>query len=549
MSVKVPGQVQYIHFNASSISLIRSPHVCADEILCKATDANVEALQNIVSAHFRAGCLDRVPMNEGSYARVFLFTLQDDRKVVAKVLLPVRETVKTEGEVAAMELVRGITFVPHQHSPQKLPFLARTRIPVPEVYLYCSTPHNPVGAEWILMEYLPGRRLGDYYDNITPEQMLRVGTDLAHIMSSLFKITASQCGSLSSMQSSRSFTCLDSSTFRYRSLRDPTQDSGDLLRLPASSRIPVSVDEPHCVGPINDLAFLNYPRQIIPAQFCGPFDSEREFMKAFAFLGQPPTRKALVPRYLHPFEITLQIYDIVIALYRQSESSKLRPSSETFHFAHGDFSGCNVLIDPETGAVTGVIDWEMAGFRPAWLAAVAAAWFDDDYERFLMSDHQDERGNYAEETPADAVARAQFRLTLAALDHDLFHHYFQGPELRALFYACCNESAGNTEVYLQKYMENEWHTGRRGPFPVDLWAWIRERCNLDRLFVSPIFSPRDGANAYCQRVACCAGQPSSLHTVPTGPRPLASPVFISPNCPLLICCGLRAETMTSVYNR
>ena len=40
--------------------------------------------------------------------------------------------------------------------------LARTRIPVPEVYLYCSTPHNSVGAEWFLMEYMPGCHLGAY---------------------------------------------------------------------------------------------------------------------------------------------------------------------------------------------------------------------------------------------------------------------------------------------------------------------------------------------------------------------------------------------------
>jgi hypothetical protein len=46
-------------------------------------------------------------MDGGSYARVSLFTLEDDQKVVGRVVLPVRETVKTEAEVAAMELVRG----------------------------------------------------------------------------------------------------------------------------------------------------------------------------------------------------------------------------------------------------------------------------------------------------------------------------------------------------------------------------------------------------------------------------------------------------------
>jgi hypothetical protein len=46
-------------------------------------------------------------MNNGAYARVFLFALEDGQKIVGRLVLPVRETVKTEAEVGAMELVRG----------------------------------------------------------------------------------------------------------------------------------------------------------------------------------------------------------------------------------------------------------------------------------------------------------------------------------------------------------------------------------------------------------------------------------------------------------
>src|SRR5882762_1231291 len=55
-------------------------------------------------------------------------------------------------------------------------------------------------------------------------------------------------------------------------------------------------------------------------------------------------------------------------------------SVKLFHLAHGtrDFNDYNILIDPNRGAVTGIIDWEMAGFRSAWLAAVGGGWFDDD---------------------------------------------------------------------------------------------------------------------------------------------------------------------------
>ena len=97
-----------------------------------------------------------------------------------------------------------------------------------------------------------------------------------------------------------------------------------------------------------------------------------------------------------------------------------------------------------------------------------------------MTDDQDERGNYQEETPKDARVRAHFRLKLAALDEKLFRHHLQGIELRALFYACCNEYAGNAEIWLGKYNDLEWPTGRRGAFPFDYIAWLRENLALQR---------------------------------------------------------------------
>ena len=46
---------------------------------------------------------------------------------------------------------------------------------------------------------MQGRLLGDCFDYLAYLQKIRVGMDLALVMSSLFKIKASQCGSLSRM--------------------------------------------------------------------------------------------------------------------------------------------------------------------------------------------------------------------------------------------------------------------------------------------------------------------------------------------------------------
>ena len=125
------------------------------------------------------------------------------------IILPVRETIKTEAEVASTVYVRGSVshFFYYDTHLESFFHLACTHIPVPQVYLYCSTPKNPVGTEWILMEYMQERPLADCFDDLTYLQKIRVGTDLAPVMSSLFKMKASQCGSLTRMRRS-SIGCL-----------------------------------------------------------------------------------------------------------------------------------------------------------------------------------------------------------------------------------------------------------------------------------------------------------------------------------------------------
>jgi len=58
---------------------------------------------------------------------------------------------------------------------------------------------------------------------------------------------------------------------------------------------------------------------------------------------------------------------------------------------------------------------------------------------------------------------------------ELFRHYWLGPELRALFYACSYTYAGNAENWLRKYEEQEWNVEQRGAFPFDSRAWLWEK--------------------------------------------------------------------------
>ena len=481
-------------FCSSAMSM--SPQRSADESLWQAINADIGALQQIVSSHFRTDCQRYTRMNDGAYARAFLFSLVTGTQVIGRVILPVRESIKTEAEVTIMELVRGNQIVHGDPLVISLRFnkcpmyIARGGVPVPLVYLYCSTPNNPVGAEWIIMEYMPGKLFGDCIESLTDQQKRRTGTDLAGIMFALFQITAPQCGSLIRLPRSGLHDYQDDQSLRHRALRYPTHSRG--ITLGSNLHCVPATLEPLSIGPVNDIAFLDYPRQL-PPHVCGPFNTEREWMDAFAFLGKPPTRQVGKLEYW-AFEKTLEVYDVITRFCRPTTHSTPH-EQETFHLAHGDFSSYNILIDPATGAITGIIDWEMAGFRPAWLASVGGGWFNDDSERFLMTDDQSGRGNHADESPADAITRSQFRLRLAELDEDLFRHHLQGIELRALFYACCNEYPMNTEVWLKKYIELEWSVRRRGPFPFDYWGWVNQRIDLWKKYVVSD-STRWGNNKY-----------------------------------------------------
>lgn len=92
-----------------------------------------------------------------------------------------------------------------------------------------------------------------------------------------------------------------------------------------------------------------------------------------------------------------QVHEAVRPTYLLS-----KPDNATFHFAHGDLSVANIPFDPTAGVITGAVDWGVAGFRPAWAAAVCASWFDNGYRRFVIEDYQGNPDGYGDETKDDA---------------------------------------------------------------------------------------------------------------------------------------------------
>lgn len=74
-----------------------------------------------------------------------------------------------------------------------------------------------------------------------------------------------------------------------------------------------------------------------------------------------------------PFSTVSEFHDFLVAPIKQCPRpewvSKYRArlsDSHAVRFAHADFSWENILLDSDTGTVHGILDWEMAGFWPAW---------------------------------------------------------------------------------------------------------------------------------------------------------------------------------------
>ncbi|CVL11788.1 uncharacterized protein FPRN_14836 [Fusarium proliferatum] len=76
---------------------------------------------------------------------------------------------------------------------------------------------------------------------------------------------------------------------------------------------------------------------------CGPFASIAEFNDFLV----TPIKNCPRPEW--------------VAQYRNQ-----LPDNSSIVFAHADISWEYILLEPETGTVTGIIDWEMAGFWPEW---------------------------------------------------------------------------------------------------------------------------------------------------------------------------------------
>ncbi|TPX07431.1 uncharacterized protein E0L32_002099 [Thyridium curvatum] len=111
-----------------------------------------------------------------------LYSIGDARhpdKYLFRVTMPVMPWYKTEAEVATMHFVR-----------------LHTRIPVPRVVIFDSSPDNAVGFEWLVMEKMPGTPYEKIEQRMDAVQKCRLAEQLADWLDELGQLEFKGIGSI-----------------------------------------------------------------------------------------------------------------------------------------------------------------------------------------------------------------------------------------------------------------------------------------------------------------------------------------------------------------
>ncbi|KAH7410486.1 kinase-like domain-containing protein [Phaeosphaeria sp. MPI-PUGE-AT-0046c] len=116
---------------------------------------------------------------EGGFNRVFEITMEDGTSILARLPYPSTRPrrLAVASEVATMDFVRA-------HG-----------IPTPQILGYAMH-DNPVGSEYILMEKLPGKPIGDAWVDLSEQQRLQVLYDVVQLEAKLFDIKLPASGSI-----------------------------------------------------------------------------------------------------------------------------------------------------------------------------------------------------------------------------------------------------------------------------------------------------------------------------------------------------------------
>ena len=284
--------------------------------------------------------------SEGAFNKLYAVAVSDNDgnlgspQYIFRATSPVEPFYKTASEVATLSYMR-------EH----------TSVPVPRVIAYNSTAENELGCEWILMERVPGVALTNVWSDIDLETKSRET-----------KVIAEFARQLRGTQ--QHFAAIGNLYFRE-----------DIDTSNPAVRVVPTEDEKYVLGPVVTPYMFAGGRKLRVSRNLGPYSNDAEYISALAAT-EIEDIKLLQSADAHSYadfdedlaEDAEEIIEVLNEL--QTISTALFPSRPR-HFAlhHHDLSLANILVDPATYEITGIVDWECVGTRPHW---------EDTYPLFLL---------------------------------------------------------------------------------------------------------------------------------------------------------------------
>jgi aminoglycoside phosphotransferase len=287
---------------------------------------------------------------EGAFNKVYTIATSNNGGVgshlpyVFRATLPVEPFYKTASEVATLSYIRE-----------------QTSIPVPRVVAHSSTAENELGFEWVLMEKVPGVSLKSVWREMDMETKERETRVIARYVKQL----RDQC----------SFDVIGNLYFR-EDIPDKTVRT-----------VPV-MDDRFVIGPTVTAFMFAGGRKLRLPRNLGPYSNDAEYTAALADAEAEDIRFLQSPeaRAYDDFDEDLaeEASEIMEAWGElQGVRATLFPSHlRSFAPSHHDLSLSNVLVDPATYKINGIIDWECTGTRPGW---------EDRYPVFLEGCESEEK--------------------------------------------------------------------------------------------------------------------------------------------------------------
>ncbi|KAL2024385.1 hypothetical protein VTK56DRAFT_8196 [Thermocarpiscus australiensis] len=213
-------------------------------------------------------------------------------------------------------------------------------IPVPEVYALDTTSNNEIGAPYVCMSFLPGRRLSDVWfddsDSMPREKLrLRILTSLSKTMANFFRLEFDKLGSVMEDETGATFI---GPVYGWHENED------------GSSRVEAS----------------------------GPYSSAGEYLRSHLVLENKNVWAWAEAKVMN-------------TLLRLSPELD---SQDGFVLCPPDFDSQNILVD-DRGNITGIIDWDLANTMPRRLGySRYPGWITRDWDPLMygwpkMADRED----------------------------------------------------------------------------------------------------------------------------------------------------------------